>query len=420
MMSEQRTFQRFDIITVMEFRLLTALSGVFAGITRNFSYEGFCLETQCVAFEPGDSLEVKIRHPHKDLSVTVPASVVWKKAADKFACLMGIKLKETGLDTKLKMMEIMSAAGDVPVDSFLSGGGNEGTAAPAPDSDQIKKYQPAETEAKVIDEDTGLDEFKEEGLLATEKDLITGKESGYLFDKVFKAAQNERQEEEDMPEEEAVESDVPWPRFRAPVEDTDEAPRFSTRALKQLLENRMIIYSSIAAVIIGISVYAVFLILQQPDSIVHSTAPVTPQLTGQTAIQQEEERIPAVPHVQDAVNNEAAAPVIQHQDELPVSKAVSSKPVEREVPAKLSGPAPADIRTADEQTKYIQVGAWRDPANAREMLQKVQKYYPDAHLTAGKRLNRVKIPAKNQAQVNSIMKDIEDKFQIKPLISSER
>ncbi|RJR19895.1 MAG: hypothetical protein C4581_04310 [Nitrospiraceae bacterium] len=423
-MSEQRTFQRFDIITVLEFRLLTALSGVFAGITRNFSYEGFCLETQCEAFEPGDNMEVRLKHPHSEMAVTVPAYVVWKKAADKFACLMGIKLKETELGNKLKMLEIMSAAGDVPVDSFLSGGAEkadhyEEPAAPALDSDQIKKYQTAPAQAEFIDENAGSKKFEDEGLLATEKDMITGKESGYLFDEVFKAAQNEGQEESDMPEAESVESDVPWPRDNALEDDSGRAPGYATRSLKQLLENRLIIYSSIAAVIIGISIYAVFIIMQRPD-IVKSQVSVPAQLPEQRAFQEDEEHRPVGPPVRDAGENKAEAPAALQPEESTVSKAVSTEPIEQEAPAIPSKPVPADIRTAADQTKYIQVGAWKNPDNAREMLQKVQKYYPDAYLTSGKKLNRVKIPALNQAQVNSIMKDIEDKFQIKPLISSEK
>lgn len=418
-MPNRRTFQRFDIITVLEFNLMTAIAGTFAGITKNFSYEGFCVETQCVSFEQGDSMEVRLRHPHSDLTVSLPAYVVWKRTADKFAYLMGIKLKETELDTRLRMLEIMSAAGDLPVDSFLSGGSDEDfehaeTVTLSSDLNQLETYRSDPEPAEANDEETEPEAFIDEGLLSTEKEVITGTISGDTFTEVFRAAQTAEPEEEYMPEED-VESDMLWPRAE---EKADKAPYDITGILKQLKGNRTFIYSSIAAVIIGISIYAIFLILQRPDSGIKSPAPVPAQLPAETAFRQEEKIPNIVPPVQDAGDYKAAAPAIQQPDEQPVSKAVRSKQIEREVPASL--PKPTDIRTADDQTRYIQVGAWKDPANAREMLQKIKKHYPAAYLTAGKKLNRVKIPAKNQAQVNSILKDIEDKFHVKALVSSVR
>lgn len=420
-MPNRRTFQRFDIITVLEFNLMTAIAGTFAGITRNFSYEGFCVETQCVSFEQGDSMEIRLRHPHSDLTVSLPAYVVWKRTADKFAYLMGIKLKETELDTRLKMLEIMSAAGDLPVDSFLSEGSDEGiehekTATLSSDINQLETYRSEPEPAEANDEVTEPEAFIDEGLLSTEKELITGKISGDTFTEVFRAAQTAEPEEEYMPEpEEDVESDMLWPRVE---EKADKAPYSITSVLKQLKGNRTFIYSSIAAVIVGVSVYAIFLILQRTGPAVNIPAPVPAQVPAQTALRQEEKIPDIVPPVQDAGDYKAAAPAVQQPDEQPVSKPAGSKQVEREVPA--SPPKLPDIRTADDQTRYIQVGAWKDPANAREMLQKIKKHYPDAYLTAGKKLNRVKIPAKNQAQVNSILRDIEDKFHVKALVSSVR
>jgi len=309
MITNRRNFQRFDIITVLEFKLLTALAGVFVGITRNFSYEGFCLETQCVTFEPGDSIELRLSHPHSDMTVSVPAYVVWKRTADKFACLMGIKLRETELETRFRMLEIMSAAGDVPVDSFLSGGRDAGneyeeTVPYVRDLEQLKTEQSAPATAEKYDEDTETEAVRDEGLLNTERDLITGNKPGDSFVEVLRAAQTETPGPEDMLDEEAeeaVESDMPWPRENILKEKTGQTT--GSALLKQLLGNRTVMYSSIAAVIMGVSVYALFLIFQRPGIGVKSPAPVP----AQSAFRQEEERSHLAPQVQDAGDEAPAA-----------------------------------------------------------------------------------------------------------------
>lgn len=413
--ANRRAFRRFDIIAVLEFKLMTALAGTFAGITNNFSYEGFCVETQCATFEPGDNLELSLSHPHSDLTVSVPASVVWKKTADKFACLMGLKLKETELDKRLRMLEIMSAAGDVPVDSFLSDGSDEGTGdeetpSTAPYSDPLKKDIAVPEPEGTQEEDIEDESFRDEGLLGSEKNLLTGNKSGNFFNEVFKAAQTEGPEAEDMLDEEVVKSDMTWPGNNDRKDETYQALAGSNHLLKQLLGNKTFIYTSITAVIIGISVYALFLIFQRPGNGIKSPAPVP----AQSAFQQEQEQSNILPPVQDAGHNEAV-PAIQVPDEHRIS---NSKILAPEVPAVL--PVPPTTRTTDNKTRYIQVGAWRNPDNAREMLQKLKKYYPDAYLTPGKSFNKIKIPVTDKTRASKIMKDIEVKFKLKSFLTPEK
>jgi hypothetical protein len=415
-MNNRRTFQRFDIFTVLEFKLLTANAETFTGITRNFSYEGFCVETQCVAFEPGDSLEVKLRHPNSDLTISVPADVVWKRNADKFAYLMGIKFRETELDTKLRMLEIMSAAGDVPVDSFLSDrsdddvSGNRGTGARSRDLNLLPADKPAPEPVQINDEETGPEAFREEESLSTREGSITGKKSVSNFDEVFKAAQAEGPDSEDMFNEEALESDMPWPKANT----TEEKTAHSTHLLKQLLGNRIFIYSSISAVLLAVSVYTLSIIFKSPDNSIKSPVPAPVK----SAYRQEEALTLPPPPVEVARDKEAAVPSIQQPDEQHISKTESSKVIEQKVPA--TSKQPADTTTMDDNAHYIQVGAWRVPDNAKEMLQKIKKYYPDAYLVPGTKLSKVKIPVKDKIQGNMVIKDIEAKFHIKPMLTPER
>ena len=414
MIPNRRAFQRFNIITVLEFKLLTANEGPFAGITSNFSYEGLCLETQCITFEPGDSLEVRLRHPHSDMTVTFLAYVVWKTTADKFACLMGIKLRETELDTRLRMLEIMSVAGDVPVDSFLSDASDDNgsgeTENRIPDLTLLTADKESTEPEETVEEDTGLEAFRVAEQLRSQEHLITEKKSVNSFDEVLKQAQAEGPEAEDMMNEEALESDMPWPRSNA----ADEKTAYGTNVLKKLLENRIVIYSSSTVVLLAVLIYALSLIFKRPDISIKTPVPVPAEPTYR---QESPLNRPVLP-VEVARNDKAEEPAIQQPDEEHISKTESSKTLKQEVPA--ASQQPPVVKANGEKTQYVQVGAWRNPDNAKEMLQKLNKYYPEAYLTTGTKLNKIKIPVKDKPHGNRIIKDIEDKFHIKPMLTTER
>ena len=419
MIPDRRAYQRFDITTVLEFKLLTEQGGTFVGITKNFSYEGFCLETQCVAFEPGDSLEVRLKHPHADLTVSVPATVVWKRNAEKFAYLMGIKLGETELDTRVKMLEIMSAAGEIPVDSFILGSSDdnriekEEAVARNLDLNALHIDEEVPEAPGTDDEDIKREHHRDEGLLSAEGELITGKKSGSAFKEVFDAAvYAEVPEAEDMLNEEGMVSDMPWPKAKTRKEKTDQIYDGIALFLNKALRNRKVIYSSVAAVLIAVLVYAFSLIFKSPDEGIKTPAP------AQSTFHQEEERSLPVPPVEDTRSNEVTAPALQQPDAQQGPKEITPQETEPVVPP--VSQQPPEIRTTDDQLPNIQVGAWKNPDNAREMLQKIKKYYPDAYLVAGKKFTKVKIPVESDSQGKEILKEIEDRFHIKPILNLKK
>jgi hypothetical protein len=66
---------------------------------------------------------------------------------------------------------------------------------------------------------------------------------------------------------------------------------------------------------------------------------------------------------------------------------------------------------------YIQVGAWKYPNNAQKMLIKLKQYYPEAYISVENNLHKVRIPGiMNKKQGANISKDIEGKFNIKPMV----
>lgn len=66
---------------------------------------------------------------------------------------------------------------------------------------------------------------------------------------------------------------------------------------------------------------------------------------------------------------------------------------------------------------YIQVGAWKYPDNAEKMLLKLKRNYPEAYITIENNLHKVRIPEiMNKKQGANISRDIEKKFNIKPMV----
>ena len=116
----RRSSNRFDVHIVGEFQSLSMPAMSFLGITRDFSCGGFSIESQCSELAPGDNLAFTFKHPERDVVVSTEGEIVWKQTADKFICLMGIKFRDISESVKSGILKILSAAGDVPVDFFLS------------------------------------------------------------------------------------------------------------------------------------------------------------------------------------------------------------------------------------------------------------------------------------------------------------
>jgi hypothetical protein len=98
-----------------------------------------------------------------------------------------------------------------------------------------------------------------------------------------------------------------------------------------------------------------------------------------------------------------------------VSVPIKSAP-HKEIDNEHSTNTVVDTQT-DKSEYYIQVGAWKNPDYAQEMLMKLNQYYPDAYITVKNNFHKIWIPVTlNNGQGADISKDIEKKFNIKPII----
>jgi hypothetical protein len=120
MLQDKRIHKRFDVSTVVEIKSLKSPTNFCLGITRNFSYEGFSFESQSRDLDIGENIGFKINHPQDSSYFSDAAEIVWKQRDNKYDYCMGVKFKEIDKATKSKMLEILSLAGNIPVDSFLS------------------------------------------------------------------------------------------------------------------------------------------------------------------------------------------------------------------------------------------------------------------------------------------------------------
>jgi hypothetical protein len=163
MQYEKRKYKRFDIFLIVKFKPSKKASACSLGITRNFSCEGLSFESQNFDLEQRESLEFRIEHPHSDLSVSVPGYIVWKEKT-RFACIMGLKFKETDKEIDSKIFELISASGYMPIDPSLNNSDLDRASGEKNEEGSVVKLS-AEEEEKLMfelfekdNEDNGPDE----------------------------------------------------------------------------------------------------------------------------------------------------------------------------------------------------------------------------------------------------------------------
>ena len=135
MPSDKRSFKRFNLFIVVEFKPQGGKAESFWGITRNFSDEGFSFESQEFSSENGGLLECTFKQPDNQMSVSILGKIAWKEESDKFQCLTGVKFQDLNEERKDKLLAIMSAAGELPSEFFQDKGKTEVAAIP----ENIKK-----------------------------------------------------------------------------------------------------------------------------------------------------------------------------------------------------------------------------------------------------------------------------------------
>jgi hypothetical protein len=114
MLLEKRKFKRLDIYHIIQIKSDASL----LGLIRNFSCQGFSFEMDSIDFDQKENIEFKLVYPETNLSVSFFGDVVWGKwVANTF--LAGIKLRKMDKEIKDKLIEILCAIRNIPID-FLN------------------------------------------------------------------------------------------------------------------------------------------------------------------------------------------------------------------------------------------------------------------------------------------------------------
>ena len=146
MSENKREFERFDLSVITHFGPTDRATQKSLGLTKNFSREGLSLETRDFNFEPDQNLELELRSPRDNSTVSLEGNVVWRKKVSK-SRIAGIKLIFKDENIQNALLETISSYMDKPAE---------------------KVYHITEAHRKIKDKDKGK---SKEGLMVEQKDI---------------------------------------------------------------------------------------------------------------------------------------------------------------------------------------------------------------------------------------------------------
>ncbi len=109
MQPERRRSERVDVFLIVEFRPFGRKVEYTQGVTENISDIGFSCDSQNHHLDPGAFLDIKLKHPQEEFSVSVSGEILWKRES-WYKCVTGIKYRDLDRDTERSLSELVSAA----------------------------------------------------------------------------------------------------------------------------------------------------------------------------------------------------------------------------------------------------------------------------------------------------------------------
>ncbi len=106
---ERRRSERVDVFLIVEFRPSGRKAEYTQGVTENVSAEGFSFDSQNHQLDPGEFIEIKLKHPQREFSVSVSGEILWKRES-WYKCVTGIRYRDLDSDTELSLNELVSAS----------------------------------------------------------------------------------------------------------------------------------------------------------------------------------------------------------------------------------------------------------------------------------------------------------------------
>ena len=113
MQSNRRKQPRDDLNLIVEIKSPAGIENYHLGMTKDISAEGFTLESQNYNIKQGQILEIDIKLPDSNLSVSAIGKVIWVKVM-KFECHTGIKFMRLDEEAKNRIAQLCSSAEPAP------------------------------------------------------------------------------------------------------------------------------------------------------------------------------------------------------------------------------------------------------------------------------------------------------------------
>jgi len=119
MLQNKRKFKRFDLPLIVKFRPTDGKNQYSLGLLKNISCDGLSLEAREFNFIREENLELELKFPQGNTSVSLLGDVMWKRR-DRNICYAGVKFHAQGEDIQNEIMEKISSHANIPLEIFLN------------------------------------------------------------------------------------------------------------------------------------------------------------------------------------------------------------------------------------------------------------------------------------------------------------
>ncbi len=104
MIRDKRKFERFKILLNLEIKPTKVATEYLFGIIRNFSQEGFSFVSEKFELEPGENMELRLKHPLRNNFIFAFGEIIWKREVNN-RCVAGLKLRAMDKDAKDEILK---------------------------------------------------------------------------------------------------------------------------------------------------------------------------------------------------------------------------------------------------------------------------------------------------------------------------
>jgi hypothetical protein len=101
---KKRKFLRFDVPLFLKFKPSKDSTKFCFGLTRNFSREGVCFDSEYFESNPDDTIELRIEVPEQNMYVSAFGKVVWTKRVGE-RCISGVKIVAMDKEGKSEILD---------------------------------------------------------------------------------------------------------------------------------------------------------------------------------------------------------------------------------------------------------------------------------------------------------------------------